>query len=239
MNNEWRVLIADDEPVARRGVRQLLAPFPEFSVVGEARNGAEVLASLDSLQPDLLFLDVQMPGVDGFDVIRRRPPERMPIVVFLTAYDNFAVRAFEAQALDYLVKPVTEARFAATMKRVMKQLRTAPTPSEPPIVVTTPKGATVLRLHDIDWIEACDNYARIWTGGRSYLLRQPMRDLEERVSRSGFIRAHRCALVRLAAVREVTSTRAGSVAVLASGATIRVSRRQRAAFSAAVRNQMR
>src|SRR5262245_40611436 len=103
---EWTVLIADDEPAARRGVRQLLAEYPEFAVAAEARNGTEALALLDSVRPDLLFLDVQMPGNDGFDVIRRCSPDRMPIVVFLTAYDQFAVRAFEAQAFDYLVKPV-------------------------------------------------------------------------------------------------------------------------------------
>src|SRR5216684_1344270 len=175
-------LIADDEPAARRGVRQLLAAFPDFAVVGECRNGAEVLAALDVLRPDVVFLDVQMPGIDGFDVIRRRTPERMPAVVFLTAYDQFAIRAFEAQALDYLVKPVAEARFAATMKRLTRQLRGAvPASREQAIVVTTARGATVLPLRDIDWIEAADNYARIWTGGRSYLLRESLQQLEARV----------------------------------------------------------
>src|SRR5216684_3825342 len=151
---EWKALVADDEPAARRGVRQLLDAFPEFAVVGECRNGAEVLASLDTLQPDVLFLDIQMPGIDGFEVIRRRTPERMPAVVFLTAYDQFAIRAFEAQALDYLVKPVSEARFAATMKRLMRQLRTtAPAKREESIVVTTSRGAIVLHIAEIDWIE--------------------------------------------------------------------------------------
>ncbi|MGH7577275.1 MAG: LytR/AlgR family response regulator transcription factor, partial [Longimicrobiales bacterium] len=116
----WRVLIADDEPAARRGVKQLLAAFPEFVVVGECRDGAEVLASLDALRPHVIFLDVQMPGIDGFEVIRRRTPENMPVVVFLTAYDQFALRAFDAQALDYLVKPVAQARFAATMRRLTR-----------------------------------------------------------------------------------------------------------------------
>src|SRR5215204_2413542 len=120
---EFRVLIADDEPAARRGVRQLLAAHSNFAVVGESRNGGEVLAALDSLKPDVIFLDIQMPGMDGFEVIRRRTPERMPVLVFLTAYDQFAIKAFEAQALDYLVKPVTEARFAASMRRVTKALR--------------------------------------------------------------------------------------------------------------------
>src|SRR4029078_11160257 len=110
-----------------------------------------------------------MPGIDGFEVIRRRTAERMPVVVFLTAFDQFAIRAFEAQALDYLVKPVSEARFAATMKRLARQLSaTHPAAREQAIVVTTSRGATVLRLRDIEWIEAADNYARIWAAGRSY-----------------------------------------------------------------------
>src|SRR6185295_9801050 len=126
---KWKALIADDEPAARRGVRQLLAAFPKFVVAGECRNGAEVLAALDNSSPDVVFLDIQMPGIDGFEVIKRRTVERMPAVVFLTAFDQFAIRAFETEALDYLVKPVSEARFAATMKRLEKRLRSS---SKPP-----------------------------------------------------------------------------------------------------------
>jgi two-component system LytT family response regulator len=235
---EWTALIADDEPAARRGVRQLLAAFPEFAVVAECRDGAEVLVALDVVRPDVVFLDVQMPGIDGFDVIRRRTPEQMPAVVFLTAYDQFAIRAFEAQALDYLVKPVTEARFAATMKRLARQLRAAATSArEHAIVVTTSRGATVLPVREIDWIEAADNYARIWTNGRSYLLREPLRVLEKRVQTQGFVRAHRRALIRLGAVRKLTWTDAGElVAVLGAGTSIPISRRRRAAFAAAVRS---
>jgi len=236
---EWGALVADDEPAARRGVRQLLAAFPEFSVVGECRNGVEVLASLDALRPDVVFLDVQMPGLDGFEVIRRRTPERMPAVVFLTAYDEFAIRAFDAQALDYLVKPVSEARFAKTVTRLTRQLRAATSPaSDPRIVISTSGGATVLPVREIDWIEAADNYARIWSGGRSYLLRESMNQLEDRVRDHGFIRAHRRALVPIAGVRELKWTGAGEmVVVLASGVTIDVSRRRRAAVAAAVRSQ--
>jgi two-component system LytT family response regulator len=234
---EWSALVADDEPAARRGVRQLLAAFPEFAVVGECRNGAEVLEALDTLTPDVVFLDVQMPGIDGFEVIRRRTPERMPAVIFLTAFDQFAIRAFEAQALDYLIKPVSEARFATTMKRLTRQLRAAaPSSREQAIVVTTSRGATVLPLRDIDWIEAAGNYARIWTGGRSHLVRQSLQQLEHRVRMHGFARAHRRALVRIGGVRELTSSNTGeSVAVLGGGVRIGISRRRRAAFAAAVR----
>ena len=233
----WKVLIADDEPAARRGVRQMLAAFPEFAVAGECRNGGEVLAALDASRPDVVFLDIQMPGIDGFEVIRRRTPERMPAVVFLTAYDQFAIRAFEAQALDYLVKPVSSARFAATMKRLTRQFRAAPPATqETAITVTTARGVTALRVREIDWIEAAGNYARLWIGGSSYLLREPLNVLESRVRQLGFVRAHRRALIRLDGVKELTRSAAGaSVAVLHGGAKIRISRRRRAAFAAAMR----
>jgi two-component system LytT family response regulator len=229
---EFRVLVADDEPAARRGVRQLLAAYPNFVVVGESRNGAEVLAALDSLKPDVIFLDIQMPGMDGFEVIRRRTPERMPVLVFLTAYDQFAIRAFEAQALDYLVKPVTEARFSASIRRVMKALTAAGSVGrDGSLVVSTSGGAVVLRHSEIDWIESADNYSRLWVGKRSYMLRESLRSLEDRVKADGFRRAHRRALVRLSGVRELARMREGElVAVLGSGARVPISRRRRAAF---------
>lgn len=239
---KWRVLVADDEPAARRGVRQLLASFPEFAVVGECRDGREVLVAIDVLKPDVLFLDVQMPEIDGFEVIRQRTPERMPAVVFLTAYDRFAIRAFEADAYDYLVKPVSEARFAATIKRLVKRFGSgegAAPPREPGIVVSTARGVRVLSLREIDWIEAADNYARVWMGARSFLLRESLGQLERRVRAHGFARAHRQALVRVAGVRALRASEAGElVAVLACGATVPVSRRRRTAFSAAVRSQI-
>lgn len=233
----WKALIADDEPAARRGVRQLLAAFPEFSVVGECRNGAEVLAALDTSTPDVVFLDIQMPGIDGFEVIKRRTLERMPAIVFLTAFDQFAIRAFETEALDYLVKPVSEARFAATIKRIEKRLRSTASPAhKETIVVTSARGATVLHLNEIDWIEAAGNYTQLWAGTRSYFLRESLQLLEERVQQHGFVRAHRRALVRLDAVRELKRTRAGgSLAVLESGVRVPISRRRSAAFTAAVK----
>jgi two-component system, LytTR family, response regulator len=234
---EWKVLIVDDEPAARRGVRQLLAAFPEFAVAGECRNGAEALAALDASAPDVVFLDIQMPGIDGFEVIRRRTAERMPEVVFLTAFDQFAIRAFEAEALDYLVKPVSEARFAATMKRLTKRLSsTARTTRDEIIVVATSRGAKALNVGEIDWIEASGNYAQLWVGQRSYFLRESLQLLEERMRKHGFIRAHRRALVRLDGVRELTRDRAGAmIAALNCGARVPVSRRRGAAFAASLR----
>ena len=236
---KWKALIADDEPAARRGVRQLLANFPEFVVAGECRNGAEVLAALETSPPDVVFLDIQMPGIDGFEVIKRRTVERMPAVVFLTAFDQFAIKAFETEALDYLVKPVSEARFATTIKRLMKRLDSASTsPRDETIVVTTSRGATVLHLNEIDWIEAAGNYTQLWVGTRSYFLRESLQLLEERAQKHGFIRAHRRALVRLDGVRELARTRAGaSVAVLESGVRVPISRRRSASFIAALRQK--
>ena len=234
---KWRVLISDDEPAARRGVRQLLSAFPEFVVVGECRDGRETLAALDPLQPHVVFLDIGMPEIDGFEVIRRRTAERMPAVVFLTAYDQFAIRAFDAEAHDYLVKPVGEARFAATMKRLVNRLGVAANAaSDPSIVVATTRGSLVLPLPDIDWIEAADNYSRVWVGSRSYLLRQSLSDLEQRVAPHGFARAHRQAIVRLGAVRALLESQGGDlVASLACGAKVRVSRRRKAGFASALR----
>jgi len=234
---KWKALIADDEPAARRGVRQLLENFPEFVVAGECRNGAEVLAALETSAPDVVFLDIQMPGIDGFEVIKRKTVERMPAVVFLTAFDQFAIKAFEIEALDYLVKPVSEARFATTIKRLIKRLDPAlTTPRDETIVVTTARGATVLHLNEIDWIEAAGNYTQLWVGTRSYFLRESLQLLEERAQKHGFIRAHRRALVRLDGVRELARTRAGaSVAVLESGVRVPISRRRSASFIAALR----
>lgn len=238
MKAKWNVLIADDEPAARRGVRQLLAPFSEFAVAGECRNGAEVLAALDVATPDVVFLDIQMPGIDGFEVIRRRSAERMPAVVFLTAFDQFAIKAFEAEALDYLVKPVSEARFAATMKRLARRLSSSTLIArDERIVVTTSRGAAVLHLSEIDWIEAAGNYAQLWIGQRNYFLRESLQLLEERVNKHGFARAHRRALVRLSGVKELVRTRAGAlIAILNSGARIPISRRRASTFTAAVRD---
>jgi two-component system LytT family response regulator len=236
-NRKWTVLVADDEPAARRGVRQLLAPFKDFTIVGECRDGREVLSVLDTLKPDVVFLDVQMPEIGGFEVIRRRTPEQMPAVVFLTAYDQFAIRAFEAEALDYLLKPVSEERFATTIKRLARRLRSG-SRREPGVLVSTARGVMVLHAYEIDWIEAAGNYARLWVGGRSYLVRDSLEALEHRIGAGSFARAHRRALIRIDGVRALQWSDAGELtAVLHCGARVRVSRRRRAVFAAAVKRR--
>jgi two-component system LytT family response regulator len=234
---KWKALIADDEPAARRGVRQLLQAFPEFAVAGECRNGAEVLRALDASAPDVVFLDIQMPGINGFEVIKQRTVERMPAVVFLTAFDQFAIQAFETEALDYLVKPVSEARFAKTIKRLLRRLHAKPNSArDETIVVTSARGANVLHVNEIDWIESAGNYSKLWVGTRSYFLREPLHLLEERVRKHSFIRAHRRALVRLDGVRELTRTRVGALtAILANGVRVPVSRRRAASFTTALK----
>ncbi|NOT07318.1 MAG: response regulator transcription factor [Gemmatimonadales bacterium] len=242
-----RALIADDEPLARRGVRQLLERQAGFTVVGEVRNGRETLSALETLAPDLLFLDIQMPDLDGFGVVRARGPDRMPSVVFVTAYDEYAVRAFEVHALDYLVKPIVEARFEATIQRVREQVRreaaldlarrltalvAEPAPSAPPLeprlLVPTASGELVLDTSEIDWIEARDYYARVHAGGRRHLIRESLASLEARLDPGRFVRVHRSAILRLDRVRELSSTPTGeTVAILKDGSLIPVSRRRR------------
>ncbi len=241
-----RVLVADDEPLARRGVRQLLAPHSDMQVVAESRNGPETLNALREFAPDLLFLDVQMPEMDGFEVLRAQGPGRMPAVVFVTAHDQFAVRAFEAHALDYLVKPLKVERFEAALARARERLRLMQAADLAHrleallsdersrregarldrLVVSTASGELVIPAAEIDWIGADDYYARIHSGSKSHLLRESLASLEKRLDPRRFIRVHRSAIVQIDRVREVRSAPGGDEVVLRDGVRVRVSRRR-------------
>ena len=243
-----RAVIADDEPLARRGIRQLLASHPDVSVVAEARNGVEAVRTLRALEPTLLFLDVQMPDLDGFGVLREYGAARMPAVIFVTAYDEFAVRAFDAHALDYLVKPLEEARFALAMTRTRERLRAeqateqvrrlsallamherhADARSAQRLVVPTAKGELMLDVDEIDWIEADDYYAAVHARGRRHLIRESLASFEQRLDPSRFTRVHRSAIVAVDRVREVLWDAPGEVLlVLRDGARVPVSRRRK------------
>ena len=259
-----RVVIVDDEPLARRGIRQLLAAHDDVEVAGEARDGREAVRMLRALEPDLVFLDVQMPELDGFAVLRAL--DTLPAVIFVTAFDTFAVRAFELHALDYLVKPLHEARFHQAVARARERLRSreavelarrlslllaaegkggaeervddvAP-PPEPPrrLVVATAGADLVLDVAEIEWIEADDYYAAVHARGRRHLIRESLASLEERLAGSRFVRVHRSALVNLARVREVRSRPGEDPAVvLHDGTRLPLSRRRRRQVAAALR----
>lgn len=249
-----RVLIVDDEPIARRGIRQLLASHDDIEIAGEARNGAEAVRLIAELAPDLVFLDVQMPEVDGFAVLRQIDPERLPAIIFVTAYDTFAVRAFEARALDYLVKPLAEARFHDALARARERFRVqaelaswrrsllslnAPAPDRSlarRIIIGTAGSDLVLDVADISWIEADDYYAAVHSRGRRHLVRESLASLEARLDSRQFVRAHRRAIVNLAEVREIRSQSAGeSLLILNDGSQLPLSRRRRQKVEDAMR----
>ncbi len=242
--NKIRAIIADDEPLARRGIRQLLGPHRDIAVVAEARNGRETVRALRELKPDLLFLDVQMPGLNGFGVLREIGAKFMPAVIFVTAYDEFAVRAFDAHALDYLVKPLEEARFVEALERMRERLRSAKAVdlsrklaallatrekdrAQQRIVVPTARGDLVIDADEINWIEADDYYAAIHARQGRHLIRESLASLEQRLDSTRFVRAHRSAIVNMDHVREVLREAGDTLLILSSGVRVPVSRRRR------------
>lgn len=225
---EIRALVADDEPLARRGIRQLLAAYPDVVVAGESRDGPETLRALAAIKPDLLFLDIQMPGLDGMSALRLHGIERVPATVFVTAHDQFAVQAFEAQALDYLVKPLSEARFRKAMARVLERLRVRPATR---IAVRTAAGELLLDSSEVDWIGADGDHARLHVGGREYRVRETLTALHARLGKARFARVHRAAIVRLDQVRELVPASGGAALLrLRDGTELEVSRRRIAAL---------
>ncbi|GMV04918.1 MAG: DNA-binding response regulator [Gemmatimonadota bacterium] len=227
---EIRAVLVDDEPLARRGLRQLAAEHDDLALVGEAGDGAEGVRLVREVRPDVLFLDVEMPEVDGFGVLLHglEPP---PVVVFVTAYEDFAFRAFQVDAADYLLKPVSAERFAACMERVRGRLGRAPAAAR--VVVSAAGRRVVLQPAEIDWIEADDYYAAVHAGGRRSLVRESLASLEARLPEALFVRAHRGALVNLGRVRTFAPNAAGGgTLTLRSGGQVPVSRRNRAAVVA-------
>ena len=249
-----RAVIADDEPLARRGIRQLLVAHRDIAVVAEARNGRETLRALRELKPDLLFLDVQMPDLDGFDVLCEIGAKCMPFVIFVTAYDEFAVRAFDAHALDYLVKPLEVARFAEALERTRERLRSAKAVelsrklsallatrekerARQRIVVPISTGDLVLDPDEIDWIEADDYYAAVHARDGRHLIRESLASLERRLDGDRFVRAHRSAVVNVERVCEVRREAGEILLVLRNGVRIPVSRRRRTRVTQLLRRQ--
>ncbi|AHG93747.1 response regulator receiver (plasmid) [Gemmatirosa kalamazoonensis] len=243
-----RVLIVDDEPLARDNVRLALAREPDLTVVGECGDGDSAVEAIEALRPDLVFLDVQMPGLDGFDVIDRVGVARMPGVVFVTAYDAHALRAFEVHALDYLLKPFDDARLRDAVGRarrgdgaleqrlaaLVEQMARRASGSEPYLtrfVVRRGDRASLVRAVDVDWIEADGNYVVLHTRGAAHRLRVSLRTLAEQLDPRVFARVHKSTIVNLDRVRELQPWFGGDyVAILQDGKQLRVSR----SFAAAV-----
>ena len=248
-----RVLIVDDEPLAREGLRAELLAYADVEVVGECANGREAVSFIRSRSPDLVFLDVQMPALDGFGVVEAVGAGRMPVVIFVTAYDEYALRAFEAHALDYLLKPVDADRLGAAVARAREQVslknadalgrqladllrelkagreaaeRRATYPGRIP--VRAGERIIFVEADEVDWVESQDNYVRLHRGGEAHLLREALSSLEDRLDPSKFLRIRRSALVNVARVRELRPLLNGEyLVVLKDGTRLRSSRRYR------------
>lgn len=224
------VLIVDDEPLARSNLVVLLRDDPEIGIVGECGSGAEALGEIRVSNPDLLFLDVQMPECDGFDVLELLGSDLPPAIVFVTAYDHYALRAFEAGALDYLLKPFDNARFELALSRAKEKIRLGRdrTPTLDRVAIKNAGELCFVKISEIDWIEAADYYACLHVGPRSHLLRRTLSDLEEDLDPNVFCRVHRSSIVNLERVRGLKLRQDGEHEVLLdNGATIRLSRRYR------------
>jgi len=223
-------MIVDDEPLARSNVSLLLRLHPEIEIIRECGSGMEALLEIRNLKPDLIFLDVEMPEVDGFDVLEMLGGDLPPAVVFVTAYDKYALRAFEAGALDYILKPFDNARFERALGRARErvvQARNSPRIREN-IAVKSGGELTFLKISEIDWIEAADYYSCLHVGVRSHLLRRSMAELNEELDQSAFCRIHRSAIVRLDRVRGLKLNENGEYDVmLRNGTRLRMSRRYR------------
>jgi two-component system, LytTR family, response regulator len=232
-----RVLIVDDEPLARDGVRLHLESENDIEVVAECADGEAAVAAILELNPDLVFLDVQMPGLDGFAVLETVGAERMPAVVFATAYDQFALRAFDAHALDYLLKPFDAERFQKTLERARRQLAETPRGELNDRLVRLLEGLdnrpryleriavraggriVFLRADEIDWIEAEGNYARLHVAGKNYLLRETMSNLETKLDPERFVRIHRSTIVRIDQIKELEPLFQGEYQITLHGGT--------------------
>lgn len=231
-----RALIVDDEPLARAHLKKLLAADPEVEVMGEHGNGRDAVTAIRERAPDLVFLDIQMPELDGFEVVRQVGVARMPVVVFVTAYDEYALRAFEVYALAYLLKPVDRTRFAEVLERAKAQLRRdAPSELESRLAALLDSGADrgraderlaikvegrilFIRIGDIDWVEAEDNHVRLHLGARTHVVRGTLTALERRLPPTRFLRAHRSAMVNVERISEVQPWFGGDyVLILADG----------------------
>jgi two-component system LytT family response regulator len=237
MSRPIRAILVDDEPLARRRLRSLLNGDAEIEIVGEYGNGRDAAGAIREDPPDLVFLDIQMPELDGFGVVREIGVDAMPPVVFVTAFDQHALKAFEVHALDYLLKPVDRARFSATIARAKGRIRgdrdrsladrldaalaeLGRRSAEPQRLAIKKAGRIYLvRPDDVDWLEADGNHVRVHIGKDSHLIRDTLARVEERLPRRAFMRIHRSTIVNVARIREIQPWFQGDYVLLLSDGT--------------------
>jgi two-component system, LytTR family, response regulator len=250
------VLIVDDEPHARRGIVLRLQRHPDFRLIGECGNGKAALESIQRLKPALVFLDIHMPGINGLDVLKRLPKDCTSSFIFLTAFDAYALDAFEFHAVDYLLKPIDDTRFTEALERVRRTSKLASleekyallqqsVSSEPNtqrasflrrLAVKTRDHVAFVRSEEIDWIEATGDYAALHVRNRTYLIRAPIGELARRLDPTAFARVHRSAIVQLDRIARITPSVSGDAKLtLSNGVEVRVSR----SFSKPLRNILR
>ncbi len=235
-----RTILVDDEPLAREKLRGFLEPESDFEVIAECRDGAEALATIERERPDLVFLDVQMPELDGFEVLDHLDREHLPAVIFVTAYDKYALRAFEVHAVDYLLKPFDRERLREALARVREQQRLGEMKetlrsllderSKYPdrLEVKTSGRVVILKMDEIDWIDAAGNYVKIHAGAQTLQLRETMGRLEKRLDPNHFMRIHRSTIVNTEGIRELQQQFHGDyVVVLKGGQRLTLSRSYR------------
>jgi two-component system LytT family response regulator len=216
-----RTIIVDDEPLACERLRMLLVNEPDIEIVSECRNGADARRTIEQLAPDLVFLDIQMPELTGFEVLERLEQTRMPVIIFVTAYDQYALKAFEVSALDYLLKPFDRERFTRALNRARADLnrRKAGHVNEhvlqllselerskkylEKLIVRTGGRVFFVRADELDWIEAAGNYVRLHTGKEEFLYRETMTKLEAQLNPERFARIHRSTIVNVARIKEL------------------------------------
>lgn len=241
--SRFRVLVVDDEPLARAGLRALIGRDPELECVGDCGDGQAAIEAIESLQPapDIVLLDVQMPEIDGFGVIRAIGPDRMPPVIFVTAYEEFALQAFRVHALDYLVKPFTDAAFTEALERAKHIVRDGQVRQLTGLVqqalnsqhlsrITVRLGQRqqVVRVADIDWIEAADYCAKLHVGATVHVVRMSLGALERLLDPATFVRVHRSAIVNVDRIKEIVSDASGDGTILlADGTHVRLARSRR------------
>ncbi|MRW94075.1 response regulator [Duganella sp. FT80W] len=221
-----RALIVDDEPLARSNVAALLARDTGITVVGQCGSAEEAMAAIDDTMPDLVFLDIEMPECDGFELLERIGPAPTFAIVFVTAHHQFALRAFEVGALDYLLKPFDDQRFAQVLERAKERLRSAG--EQRRFLIKNGSALEVVKFAEIDWVEASDYYSTLHVGGRTHMLRRSLTDLETLLAAHGFSRIHRSAIVNLDRVRALEIRADGEYEVVLHDAQhLRMSRRYR------------